>query len=300
MSSPCLLCGSDVPAVAAGFRQIYPQSNGSSALLDWWECSNCGGWYVDPPPTPLMIAQYWQTVPYASPDCEDNYANQKEAIFKRLLEGIARRGRIGGLLDVGCNSGIFMQRAKEAGWNVAGYDPNLPLVEVARNRGLDVRHAWCLDDSGLAQQQYEAITAIDVFYYSWNPIRDLKAFYRCLCPGGTLAMRLTNKRLVLGLMRFFSPAGEQRDRKLSKLLQGQFHSVSARSLCRILKSIGYEDVKVVPGAATIPFRQMRWRSRLAYLASDVVYYGSLHTLNISPGILLFASKPIQPRSTSAT
>ena len=245
-----------------------------------------------------MIAQYWQTVPYANPECEESYASRKESVFKCLLQGIARRGPVGGLLDIGCNSGMFMLRARGAGWHVAGYDPNLSLVEVARNRGLDVRHAWSLEESGQEQRQYEAITSIDVFYYSWHPIRDLTTYYRCLRPGGTLAMRISNKRFVLGLCRCFTAAGEQRNRKLSRLLQGQFHSVSPRSLSRILRSIGYEDIQVVPGAATIPVREMRLRSRIAYLASDLVYYGSLRALNFSPGVLLFASKPNQPHSPS--
>jgi hypothetical protein len=66
-----------------------------------------------------------------------------------------------------------------------------------------------------------------------------------------------------------------------------------------LQTIGYEDIQVVPGAATIPLRQMGWRSRIAYLAADLAYYGSLHTVNISPGLLLFARKPIQNRSSPA-
>src|SRR3712207_7905813 len=46
----------------------------------------------------------------------------------------------------------------------------------------------------------------------WYPFRTLEAFHRILKPGGVLAMRLTNKRFILGLARAFSAAGPTRDR----------------------------------------------------------------------------------------
>ncbi len=205
---------------------------------------------------------------------------------------------LGGRLLDGCWTWVAIWGpswlAQMDGWNVVGYEPNPLLVEVARNRGLDVRQAWDLEESGLQIQRFQAITAIDVFYYSWHPYRDLTAFFQALCPGGVLAMRISNKRLVLGIVRRVLAGGERRDRKLSNLLQGQFHSIALNRLCRVLEGIGYVDVRTCPGAATARFWKMGWRSRAAYLASDLIYFTSLGTMNLSPGVLLFARKPAHP------
>jgi SAM-dependent methyltransferase len=218
-------------------------------------------------------------------------ADMRKTLVRRLLDGLQKRGPVENLLDVGCNSGAFLLRAKEAGWEVSGYDPNPAAVTVARQRGLDVRRAWNLDECGFPPDGFQAITVIDVFCYSWHPFADLADLYRLLRPGGVLAMRLTNKRSALGLLRWVLPSGDRRDGRLSGILQNQFHSISVGALLRVLRRIGFHDCRALPHAITSPLRALGWPSSAAYLLADALYYGTLGRINLSPGILLFARKP---------
>jgi hypothetical protein len=97
--------------------------------------------------------------------------------------------------------------------------------------------------------------------------------------------------MVAGIVDRFSPPGMTKNRRVSSILQGQFHSISATSLGGILRRMGFRPVEIRPHAAAVPREAMPRKMRIAYLGSDIAYVLSLGMLNISPGVLLFAQKP---------
>ena len=285
-----LLCENESRIESAGFQQIYQQSKDTPARLAWWECAACGGWFVDPPPSAAMIESQWPIVVYGDAAREEAYAQCRCEFVKRLINELSKRSSPGKLLDVGCGSGAFLGEATAAGWQCRGLDPNRALVEIARSRGLDVRQAWTIDECGFHAEEFQVITLIDVFYYSWHPHADLQALYRYLRPGGVLMMRLANKRFILGMMRRLSREGPARNKRLSRYLQGQFHSISISSLARILRQIGFSGVQAIPHAMTAPASELSWQGRAWYFATDLLNCVTLGRLNLSPGIFLCARK----------
>jgi SAM-dependent methyltransferase len=180
--------------------------------------------------------------------------------------------------------------AHEAGWSPSGFDPHEPAVEAVSRKGFDVRAGWELHEARFPEKNFSAITAVDSFCYAWHPYETLQAFYRLLEPGGVLAMRISNKRTVAGVIRALSPAGSTRDRRVSRILQDQFHAVSVERLVSILHRLGFERISIEPWAPTISWRAMGMTSRLAYVIPQIVYILSLGKVNLSPGVLLFAQK----------
>jgi SAM-dependent methyltransferase len=286
----CNVCGATGRIFAAGFHQVYPQKNSEPLLLDWWECRTCGGWFVDPYPTAMMIESHWQTVSYNNPEYETTIAGYKEKISRRILQGLSRRTKSGCLLDFGCNFGQFLVTAREAGWSPSGFEPYAEAAEEARRKGFDVRCGWSLQEAGFADERFAAITANDVFGLVRDPFVTLRSFHRLLTPSGVLAMRLTNKRLMLGLVRALSAEGPVRDARISKILQAQFSSVKLSSLSRILRLIGFDRICIQPHATTAPWKILKYQSKAAYLAADIIYGLSCAKINLSPGVLLFARK----------
>ena len=286
----CLLCNAHNEIGTARFRQLYSQKDTAPVSLDWWECRACGGWFVHPVPAPEAIKRHWGTVSHQNPKYEIRIARQKEAVQRRILMGLSRWTDPGPLLDFGCNFGLFLVMAREAGWTPSGFDPYVTAAEMARAKGFDVHCGWSLEEAGFPAGHFAAITAIDVIYYVWHLFATLETFHCLLKPGGVLAMRLANKRFVWGLVRAFSAAGPARDIRISRLLQGQFHSIGLAPLSRILRGIGFDRVLIEPHATTAPWRDSPWKTGIAYLVADVLYLTSLKRVNLSPGVLLFARK----------
>src|SRR5205814_3600867 len=77
--------------------------------------------------------------------------------FSRDLAAVQRHERSGNLLDVGCHLGMFLEVAKEAGWDVTGLEPSRWSVEQARERGLDVRHGT-LDSVQFEAESFDVVT----------------------------------------------------------------------------------------------------------------------------------------------
>ena len=286
----CLLCGWPALLDQAGFRQIYGQPGSAPIYLRWWECRLCRGWFVFPVPTPEEISRHCSVAVWNDQDRKIEIAHNKGPLQNRIFAVLGKWTRFGALLDFGCSFGEFMELARKVGWAPSGFDPNEVSAKVASTRGFEVRSEWQLHRAVFPENHFAAITAIDSFYYTWDPYETLQLFFRLLQPGGVLAMRLTNKRVVLGLARALSRSGAERDKRLSRILQGQFHSIAIESLVSILRSVGFDRIEVDSQAMTASWRTLSASTRLAYGLARVVSLLTLYKVNLSPGVLLFAQK----------
>jgi len=92
----------------------------------------------------------------------------------------------GKLLDVGCGSGAFLVKMKELGWDVVGVEPDRLAVKVAREHfGLSV-YEGVLEEVGLPENEFDAITMNHVIEHLYDPIATFKECRRVLKPGGRL------------------------------------------------------------------------------------------------------------------
>jgi SAM-dependent methyltransferase len=286
----CFLCGRAGAVEQAGFRQIYRQVGAEPITLPWWECHECRGWFVHPVPTTDQIDRHCRTAIYNRPSHAAELSQGKASIQSRILARLSDWTSPGPLLDFGCSFGEFLVCAGQAGWTPSGFDPNGDAAGIASRKGCDVRCGWVLEEAGFPEKHFSAVTAIDSFYYAWHPYETLRTFHRLLEPGGVLAMRLTNKRSVLGLLRALSRSGYERDSRLSRMLQGQFHSISMRSLASVLDRVGFDRIVIEPQAVTAPCHALSGSTRLAYGLARVVSSLTFKRVNWSPGVLLFARK----------
>jgi SAM-dependent methyltransferase len=238
-----------------------------------------------------VIDRSWDTVVWLDPRREAEIAQAKTAINERMLQGLSLWTAPGQLLDFGCNFGQFLKMAGRAGWEPHGFEPNASAADAARAKGFNVRSGWTIQEAGFSEASFDAIAVNDVFCFVWEPMNTLEHFFRILRPGGVLVMRLTNKRMVMGLIRAFSRPGPRRDERISKILQGQFHSIGLNSFSRILRNVGFNRIQVQPRAMTAPWSCVGWRTKIAYFGADLLHLASLKSVNLSPGVLLYAQKP---------
>jgi 2-polyprenyl-3-methyl-5-hydroxy-6-metoxy-1,4-benzoquinol methylase len=109
-------------------------------------------------------------------------------------------------LDVGCSTGFVVEAARDRGWNATGIDLNPSAIEFGRSRGLDLRTV-ALEDAGLPDSTFDAISLFDVLEHLLDPARTLRTCIDLLAPGGILFLYVPNydsaSRLLMGAAAHF-------------------------------------------------------------------------------------------------
>jgi dolichol-phosphate mannosyltransferase len=148
------------------------------------------------------------------PEIEQCYRNVEDPVylreehgrirtFDRLLDEIAdQRSPGGSLLDVGCYTGVFLDRARKRGWEVTGLEPSQWAARVARSRGLNVSNSL-LSEADLAPESFDVITVWDVIEHFGDPMAEVERLQRLLRPGGLLA--LSTMDVESGFARLLGP-----------------------------------------------------------------------------------------------
>jgi len=98
----------------------------------------------------------------------------------------------GALLDVGCASGLFLERACHAGWKATGIEPSPLLCEYARERMGDAAEIVCgtLESVALAPAQFDIVTLWDVLEHAPDPKSFLRGCTASLKPGGFVLLNV--------------------------------------------------------------------------------------------------------------
>jgi SAM-dependent methyltransferase len=201
----CPMCG------GAGGRRLATE-HGAVGIT---RCTGCGLIFTSP-----RIAEpekvYWGD--------HDTYVEEARLIFSGaaphhrdpnydeeldLIE--AHRPQRGRLLDVGCNMGMLLRRARDRGWDAVGVEPSPALHRIATERlGLRVFNCFLddLPDSELGA--YDVVALSDVFEHVTEPHAMLRRVRGLLAPGGILYVKVPNARWTLLKQRLGRGGGRAR------------------------------------------------------------------------------------------
>lgn len=116
----------------------------------------------------------------------------RERTAERHMRIVDKTGLSGRLLDVGCASGLFLTKAADAGWQVAGVEPAhaLYLEALQRLAGRGTLFQNSLEETKLGEQQFDAITLWDVLEHVVDPADTMKRCHDLLKPGGCLFLNV--------------------------------------------------------------------------------------------------------------
>ena len=268
---------------------LHDRLFGAPGSWDFQTCTGCGSAYLDPRPTEASIGLAYERYfgaerPLDAPTGSPGLSRLRAAVMNGHLNGALgyelrpaspvgrvlvpllpkRRWRAewsvrhlrhpGGrprLLDVGCGTGEFLVRMREAGWDVAGVEPDAASAQVAQEAGLEVEHAG-LADAALTDQSFDAVTLNHVIEHLHDPREAVARCRALLRPGGALWIATPNAD-ALGHRRFRADwFGLDPPRHLVLL--------TPRSLVGLLRAAGFAD----------PRRIRAYRADLTYPASDAL------------------------------
>ena len=118
------------------------------------------------------------------------FARHRESLDAdmRLIPRLRPGGR---LLDVGAGNGQYLLKARSAGWQVVGVEPDPEACAIAGKAGLDVRMGGieCLSSE---RDAYDVITVNHVIEHVHDPRGLVKSAFLLLRAGGVLCLETPN------------------------------------------------------------------------------------------------------------
>lgn len=161
-------------------------------------CAGCGlAFIANPPACDEVTALYSAAADYHGALLDPGHAGfaamrriarQHVSMLRRSV-GAANGRR---LLDIGCSSGLFLDEARTAGFEVAGAELSADTAAFARGHfGIEV-HQGDWRDAGHADGSFDVITLFDVIEHVPDPLGELRAIRRLLRPGGLLLQSTPN------------------------------------------------------------------------------------------------------------
>lgn len=154
-------------------------------------CQQCGYVYANPRWNSAEVLTAYTAVEDAT------YAEEREGrelTFSKHLRDMERRiGPANGrsLLDVGAYIGVFVEVARDAGWNAFGVEPSHWGVRIGQARGLPIIQGT-QDAPALQNMAFDVITMWDVIEHVDDPLAELRKAYSLLKPGGVIVAHTMN------------------------------------------------------------------------------------------------------------
>ncbi len=128
----------------------------------------------------------------------DEYYLQEKWEFgeaMRCLDGLAKEAR---LLEIGCGTGAFLDRCRDAGFNqVRGLELNQRARQACRDKGHDVRDEL-MEQMVASAESLDVVCAFQVLEHVPDPIGFLRAAAKLVRPGGKLILSTPNADSFLG------------------------------------------------------------------------------------------------------
>jgi SAM-dependent methyltransferase len=191
----CPVCaGTDLPAKL----QVQDKSV-SQETFTIAQCAACGLQFTNPRPDAASIGGYYESAAYVSHNSAARglvnrvYRMARFFTMRRKVALITRlnRGRAGRLLDYGCGTGHFLARAKSAGWQVTGLEPNPGARQDAAVRvGQPILEASAL--AALPPASFDIVTLWHVLEHVHTLNETLTQLVAALKPRGRLLIAVPN------------------------------------------------------------------------------------------------------------
>jgi SAM-dependent methyltransferase len=163
-----------------------------------YTCPTCGSGILIPRPSASDLAGMHSSDGYF----DHPYFQVRRDLTSRLAASYARRlldierwsGPLAGkrMLDIGCDTGLFVQFAQERrGVRATGIDVGERVVDAGREAGLDLRHGT-LEQIRFDAESFDIVSGYDLIEHVSDPRAFVREVGRVLKPGGIAVFETPN------------------------------------------------------------------------------------------------------------
>ena len=171
----------------------------SLSMFDLVECTQCSHRFTREIPSLDEIGTYYKSDQYISHTDSNQGLLNKVYQFVRNISLVSKRELIeqttrqkkGELLDYGCGTGAFLNEMKNAGWHIAGIEPDAGAMDKAiQLTGGNIQSPEFL--TSLEAERFDAITLWHVLEHVHTLHETIDKLKSLLKPGGTLIIAVPN------------------------------------------------------------------------------------------------------------
>lgn len=189
----CNLCG--------GNKFILVFSQEKSRIL---KCEKCGLVFRYPAPTRRQIQKFYDAKEHLEnqyfANLQKDYDRNNPAVllYQKELAKIRHRLKPGKVLDIGCAYGVFLDVARQNGWQPYGVEVSHKSSSYARkNFNLNV-FCGTLNEAKFQDNFFHLVTMWDVIEHVVDPLHTLKEIHRILKKDGLLLILTINTASLIG------------------------------------------------------------------------------------------------------
>lgn len=118
-------------------------------------------------------------------------SERRKKIFESRVEIIKDRVETGRMLDVGCSTGIFLDAAKNEGFEAEGIEINEHAAELCKSKGLKAYNKQ-LEGVHFPDNSFDIMTMWELIAFVPEPLRLLKECNKIMKKGGFLFLTTPN------------------------------------------------------------------------------------------------------------
>jgi len=247
-NNKCILCES------TNFKKIFTHQN--SKIL---RCLECNFIFQRPLPTETQLKDMYQEEalldnPYFD-GLKKNYDQNNPAVlvYKKELKFLADIIKPGKVLDIGCAYGVFLDIARNFGWQPYGIEISEKMADYARSQfNLPVIQGTIAETS-YENNFFQLITLWDVIEHLSDPLGVLEKCYKALEKYGLILIFTININSLIAKLAHLSS-------KAKTFLYDCQHInfFSYDTLSALLRKVGFKEIILIE---KLPIKLKRWHSK---------------------------------------
>jgi ubiquinone/menaquinone biosynthesis C-methylase UbiE len=168
--------------------------------------------------------------------------NYHTHISTYIISALPAGGR---LLDIGCGTGLFVEKYIQTGGDATGLDISSKMIEQARKRCPMCEFTVGTGDRiPFHDRSFDAVSSILAFSYVKDPAGMLAEAYRILEPGGAIAICTLGKKLLTRGIPAIYQIGERM--KVKHVVMKDFgeHYYDEKEMYDLFTEAGFSDVQI--------------------------------------------------------